>query len=402
MGRPGVFGTHAEAYLAAGLVPIPVDSVRKAPMVRGYADASARAVRGWLEKPALAGADGIGFVLGVRSGIAEVDVDTHADDVLADVVKLFGETPVIAKTARGYRKLWYRATSVQARMIRPIEGLPVDVLARGLTIAPPSWRSDLGAAYAFEAGGLTDLSRLPPMREHALALQRGGSSSLPERGGRNDALLKMLLGAAPHCDDLEAMLDVAHTRNQEFARPLPDWEAAKCARSAWGYQVEGRNLLGRRRNSHETEDALLNTLIDCPDAYTLLPWLRRMHAGRQEFSIAPRAMSETQALPWPRRKIERARDVLVERGFLEIVRAPSKTNASAGVYRIRNPLPGTGHNDKTPPPHHAGTGEQAADRPLADIRRQQHPAGATLPNDELCSGFPNDFASTEREPKGAA
>lgn len=82
MGRSGVFGTHAEAYLAAGLVPIPVDSARKSPMVRGYAHASASAARSWLEKPALAGADGIGFVLGARSGIAEVDVDTDADDVL--------------------------------------------------------------------------------------------------------------------------------------------------------------------------------------------------------------------------------------------------------------------------------------------------------------------------------
>src|SRR3546814_2136353 len=52
--------------------------------------------------------------------------------------------------------------------------------------------------------------------------------------------------AAPHCDDLDALLDVARTFAEDALMvPLSEAEVVKTARSAWDYEVTDRNLFGR-------------------------------------------------------------------------------------------------------------------------------------------------------------
>ena len=161
----GVFAQFAPVYADAGLPTFPVDTRAKRPTVRNWRRSGLTATRAWLEK--FDDADGLGLCMGERSRIVEVDVDMVGDAALGAALERFGDTPITIRTASGKSKAWYRHNG-ETRRIRPIEGLPVDILGDGFTIAPPSHRSDLGRSYAFLTGSLSDLDHLPPIRADAL------------------------------------------------------------------------------------------------------------------------------------------------------------------------------------------------------------------------------------------
>jgi Primase C terminal 1 (PriCT-1) len=95
------------------------------------------------------------------------------------------------------------------------------------------------------------------------------SKNIPD-GKRNHSLFHIGLEQSPHVDDFESLLDVMRTRNMECTPPLPDEEVVKAAQSAWKYQQEGRNLVGRGRSfvlSHQLFDRLDR---ESPDAWRLL------------------------------------------------------------------------------------------------------------------------------------
>lgn len=75
----------------------------------------------------------------------------------------------------------------------------------------------------------------------------------------------------------------------------------------------------------------MDALLDAPDAILLLSLFERLHSGRQSFAISPTAMSKAGNPPWHRSRIERGRDVLLERGFLEEVTGP---DARAGWQAV--------------------------------------------------------------------
>lgn len=90
----------------------------------------------------------------------------------------------------------------------------------------------------------------------------------------------------------------------------------------------------------------MDELLDEPEAYTLYKMFMRWHHSKPFFAIAPRAMSEAGSPPWSRHKIIKARDVLLERGYLEELIAPKK-GSHPGQYRLaRNAR--SGHNHNTP------------------------------------------------------
>lgn len=78
----------------------------------------------------------------------------------------------------------------------------------------------------------------------------------------------------------------------------------------------------------------MDDLIDHPDAFLLLQLLERYHGKGIAFAIAPTAMSKNRNPPWDRSRIERARDILVERGYLEILSPPNARRRVAGRYRL--------------------------------------------------------------------
>lgn len=345
----GVYSLHAPTYADAGLPVFPVDTRNKRPAVRGWQKATARRARGWATKPDLANADGIGIVMGAPSGLVEVDVDAVGDAWVSAAIERFGPTPIIIKTASGKAKLWYRHNG-EGRHIRPLDGLPIDVLGGGFTIAPPSWRDDIGQRYSFVSGDLSSLQGLPPIRSGALQVGFSRAAESVRVGQRNDSLFRYCMTQARFCDDADALADTASTWASAFPDPLSAAEVEATARSAWRYESEGRNYLGLKKPQLNAQDKIMDDLIDQPDAFTLYLMFQRWHSQRPCFAIAPTAMSKAGSPPWHRTRIIRARDILLERGYLTEVASPRR-GVSAGYYRLPDQMAdyGKDHNTFLPP-----------------------------------------------------
>ena len=331
-----VFAQNACEYADRGLGAFPVDTRHKRPSVKGWQTATPLQARKWAKSARLGSVDGLGIVMGKQSWVTEIDVDAVGEAWLAAAVQRFGETPISIITASGKNKLWYRHNG-EGRMIRPFEGLPIDVLGAGFTIAPPSWREDLGASYEFCTGSLSDIANLPTIPTEALGTTSYQVAEAVQSGQRNQSLWRWCMAHARHCDDIAALIDAAATWVSAFPDPLSAKEIERCAKSAWNYESSGRNYLGLKKPQLTEGDLTMDTLIDHPEAFALHKLFQRWHGRRSSFAIAPRAMSEAGNPPWPRRRIELARDILLERGYLEELAAPAKAKRKAGLYRLNSP-----------------------------------------------------------------
>lgn len=328
----GVFAQHAPTYADAGLAVFPVDTQAKRPSVRGWQRSELRATREWISR--FGDADGLGVCMGERTRLVEADVDLVGDAALAAALERFGETPVTIQTANGKHKLWFRHAG-EGRRIRPIAGLPIDILGAGFTIAPPSFRPDLGRSYGFLTGGLADLDRLPTIRAGALDVGCQRAAEAVREGERNTVLWRWCMVEARFCDDVDALIDCAQTWAAAMAAPLDTGEVTRTARSAWQYEVRGRNFVGLHCPQVDAGDVQMDDLRDVPDAFFLLHLFRRYHRNKRSFHIKPDAMSLARNPPWGRRRIERARDVLIARGHVEVLRAPNAPARTPGLYRLR-------------------------------------------------------------------
>lgn len=330
----GIYAQNAAEYADSGIPVFPVDTRNKRPVVKGWQDATPRRGRLWASIDKLGAADGLGIVMGKPSGLTEIDVDAVGDAWISSALKQFGETPIVIRTASGKAKLWYRHNG-EGRQIRPFHGQPIDVLGSGFTIAPPSWRDDLGTAYAFTKGSLSDVANLPTIPPDALEAH---AAETVRNGKRNDTLWRWAMTQARHCDDVETLIDACATWNAAFPDPLTSSEAERCARSAWKYEAMGRNYLGLKKPQLTEGDRIMDELLmDEPLAHGLYVLLQRWHRNRQAFNLAPRAMSDAGNPAWPRRQIEHARDVLLDRGFLVELAPPSKAKRQSGLYSLSAP-----------------------------------------------------------------
>ncbi|ETX13271.1 hypothetical protein OCH239_12590 [Roseivivax halodurans JCM 10272] len=338
----GVYALHVGDFADHDLAAFPVDTRAKRPAVKGWQDANASKSRAWARSPKFASADGLGIVMGKPSGIVEVDVDAVGDAWLAMAVERYGETPITIRTASGKSKLWYRHNG-EGRSVRPFSDMPVDILGDGFTIAPPSRRDDLGASYTFRTGCLDDVANLPTIPAGAIDMPAQRAAGTVRSGERNASLWRWCMAEARHCDDVEALIDAAATWCSAFLDPLATKEVEGCARSAWTYESSGRNFIGLKKPQLTNGDMIMDGLIDQPEAYALYLLFQRWHRNRPAFAIAPRAMSDAGSPPWPRRRIESARDVLIERGFITEVRSPRKGRRQCGLYSLTpQSLPGGG------------------------------------------------------------
>jgi Bifunctional DNA primase/polymerase, N-terminal/Primase C terminal 1 (PriCT-1) len=303
-------------YAAFGIAtfPVSIEPGRKKPMVSNYARFGTRASAGVAKL--FPDATGIGFMAGSCSRITALDVDTPDQAVLRKGLDRHGQSPIIVRSGSGNHQVWYRWNGEQRR-IRPFSEHPIDILGGGVVVAPPS--RGIKADYEFIQGSLADLAHLQPISglpeeaySHALhaTLKKNERSVTP--GTRNNTLFRECMKAARSCDDFDQLLDFTRTRNAEYLPPLPDNEAVKVARSAWGYEERGQNLIGSGGKivllSHRDVDLLAK---DHTDALALLAILRREHWGRKIF-ILSKKMAEF--LGWDLRRLKAARDRLVECG----------------------------------------------------------------------------------------
>jgi hypothetical protein len=242
-----------------------------------------------------------------------IDMDETDPKILEEGERLFGPSPLVWQTGGGKFASAYRFNG-EGRQIRPIPGLPIDILGGGVVVAPPSKGAKRG--YEIIRGSLDDLRRLPTAQIPAAASEGRPPNGL-EVGQRNNTLFKYCLRCAPSCDDFEALLDVARTLNMEFSEPLPDVEIIKTATSAWTYQVTGRNWAGRKARASTDREEILAMSHD-PAAAMLLMLLRVSHPVPGD-RFAVDQIKTAELLSWDRKTLRTKIDSLIACGRLKRV-----------------------------------------------------------------------------------
>src|SRR5262249_14684063 len=137
----------------------------------------------------------------------------------------------------------------------------------------------------FIFGSLDDLDRLPVMQN--VPVEAWDNSRLVaevKQGQRNSKLFRDCLEAARHCDDFDALCDVARTRNREFLPPLEDEKVMRTTASAWKYETEGRNYIGGMRAVFSVSDVL--PLMPDPYVTALVLWAKASFKPDCHFWIA--------------------------------------------------------------------------------------------------------------------
>jgi len=316
-------------YAAHGIATFPVAIMTngKKPLVSHYPQFGIRASTEIVQK--FPDATGIGFMVGKRSRLTVLDVDCPDDRVLVDALDRHGQTPIIVRTGSGNFQAWYRWNR-ESRQIRPFGEKPIDLLGGGYVVAPPSQGTK--SNYEFIEGGLDKLDQLPCLRNiptytkgQAGAATRGAEPII--EGARNDTLFIHCMRAAHQCDDFDALLDLACTRNDEFLPPLLDDEVVKVATSAWKYTERGENRMGCPGVWFAANEA--NHLIRTdPDAFLLLSYLRANNRPARTFMIANGLERD---LPLTRKRIAAARQRLTG-PYVRLVRRASKYGGAA-LYR---------------------------------------------------------------------
>jgi hypothetical protein len=109
---------------------------------------------------------------------------------------------------------------------------------------------------------------------------------------------------------------------------LSDDVLISVCKSAWRYEEEGRNLIGRGRAVLTPHTVVDELIAENQDAFVLLILLQRHHWGRH-FVLA-NAMADQ--LGWSRKRFASARTLLHTLGFIQLI-APASFRSPA-VYRL--------------------------------------------------------------------
>jgi hypothetical protein len=319
----GVFDFWQPKYAARGIATFPVNfevepdgKIKKVPAVRHWPKIRERASTELTRR--FGDAEGIGVVLGRRSGLAVVDIDSQDDNLVADAMAYHGKSPLVVRSPSGGLHVYYRHDGRQRRQVRShpfwkARSAPVDVLGGGMSVVPGS-RSPKGS-YKFIEGGIDDLARLPVLRVHRKVEPECTRETVPanplrgmhEHDGRNDALFRAIgpVARQVHGRDgtSEQLVEIARRLNSECPQPMDDSEVQQIAASVWDMTVQGRNRIGRAAD--------IDAMLDCQDAFVLLMFLRAHNAGT--FMVAN---GLTSILRWTRKRLALARNDLIERGYL--------------------------------------------------------------------------------------
>jgi hypothetical protein len=288
----------------------------------------------------------VGILTGL-SGVTVVDIDDL--ELMDDMVRRFGDTPLKMSTPSGGVHLWFKSSGERNRQC--LDDLAVDLRGvGGMVVVPPSVRPSghhKGKPYAFLEGSWDDLCRLPNIKPSALAPPHSSTNlQAVRKGNRDNSLFRACLEQAPHCDTVEALLDVAQTLNATYLPPMKNSVVVAKAEGAWQYQIEGRNWLGQGAHIPVAERMTYRLMASDkrhgPDALVLYVKLRAKHAARDKrgkcFAVVAKAMARDKVLPWSDKRIYCAIDVLVKFGLLERVKKGGHGKGDTHQYRFRSPL----------------------------------------------------------------
>jgi hypothetical protein len=302
--KSGIFAEYQPRYAEQNVVTFPVGRDKK-PAIKNWQKLGPKGSAQLAVK--FCDSDTFGFPLGPPSGVTILDVDTKDESILHEAQDRCGQSNLIVETGGGYHA-YYRYGG-ERRHIRPWgPEVPIDVLGGGYAVGAPSVAAK--GQYEIIHGTLEDLKNLRPLSVMLDELRK----PIPD-GKRNQTLFRMSLEQAAHADDFETLMDALRTRNMDCTRPLPEFELEAVARSAWKYEVEGRNLVGRGKAVVLSHSMIDRVLGESHDAYVLLTILKRNHWGR-DFALA-NAMAA--ALGWGLPRWRKARSVLVRLGIIACI-----------------------------------------------------------------------------------
>jgi hypothetical protein len=309
--------------------PVAIDGKAKKPRIHSWMRVGLRGSAQLALK--FADADAFAFQCGKHSRIPLVDIDTTDEKMVMEAERLFGSSPIIWRTGSGNHAMPFRHNG-EARRIRPVPGLPIDILGAGLAVAPPS----LGAKgrYEFLQGGLADLDRLPRLQVGKVepeSCKHELRDTIPD-GIRNHTLFRFALRQAPHVDDLDALLDVVRTRNMDCLPPIPDAEVVKTATSAWRYEITGSNWVGRKAKAVTDLDEILALRHD-PHAALLLSFLRVNYPIPND-AFAIDQVKVAALLGWNRRTVNKRIHTLIQLGLLKRIHR-GKGIGDPHLYRLK-------------------------------------------------------------------
>jgi hypothetical protein len=288
-------------YAEQGIPIFPVkfaDGVKK-PAVKGYTRIGSNRSAQLVFK--FADAQAFGFMCGPTSKLTIGDVDAPGEVALYAALEMWGDTPVIIKTASGKYHCYYRHNG-EGRHVRFLgPDKPYDILGGGLAVACPS-QGPTGR-YEFISGGFDDLHRLPVMRQFTPANENKPAtpnwSQMREGDGRNGRLWYYLMGQA-HGRSYEEITDLARSHNDELGEAMSEAELEKLVRSVWEYERSGMNFVGMGKAMILSHD-LYDRLEDDPDALSLFLRLKRVHWHRDKFILST-AMAKEWRWGWSRFK----------------------------------------------------------------------------------------------------
>jgi hypothetical protein len=367
---PFSFSTLAAPLLRKGYSPIPV---------RGKQPAISEWQRHCLNPPA----DLIlkkwtlqfsGHNVGAACGyLVALDIDDETEEG-AEALQLrafqaFGETPLIRVGREPRRVLLYRAPEP----FRSIKEKEAQVLALGTQVVLFGKHPTAGRSYTWlgatpldvllrdlppigEAGARDWLGRGPPKPQAIKApdVESGTAVVVPpagregvREGSRNDFIFAEALAQAPGAASLNDLLIRLFGINDALCHPpLAAEEIRRTAQSVWGYRQAGR-LFQRGGEAHAVIDAAeFERLADEPTTIVLLILLRLSHGVRPgPFVIVKEAMSHAKLIAnWSGKVYAHARDVLLGRGFLELMRKGGG-RGNPHLYVLKKPSPtGTQYN----------------------------------------------------------
>ena len=119
--------------------------------------------------------------------------------------------------------------------------------------------------------------------------------------------------AAPHVDDFDSLLDVAHTFNDNCEPPMEEYSVISTAKSAWGYEQRGENRFGKHGAWFPLDE--LTRMIDNQDAFFLLAFLRANQGPDATFMCANGLADK---FGWTRKRLADARlRRLIELGYFK-------------------------------------------------------------------------------------
>jgi Bifunctional DNA primase/polymerase, N-terminal len=330
----GLFAAWQPRYAQHGIPTFPVrfDGADKRPGIRGWQKVGTVGSHQLALK--FPDADAMGFVLGRRSGIVVLDVDTTCERERDAAFFRHGEPAIVVRSISGHWQGWYRHSG-ERRLVRPWgPARPIDVLGNGYVVAPPS-RGPCGR-YEFVQGGLDDLHRIEPLRNIELPTTPAPFTLVGE-GKRHTTLVRFCQEQVRFCDDKATLIDVARTYAESTfdmignTHPYTEAQIVNAASWAWALEAAGLNLVGRGGATVLRHDVIDKLAARDPDGYALYSILWRHHSDRHEFVMA-NAMADN-ALCWTMRRFKAAQARLCEKGLIERVHRGGRWPGDPPRYR---------------------------------------------------------------------